>query len=118
MARPKQSRPIEVHRDDGYRREDDDPFAMNMDESQDPLEESGCTRDDSSEEEEVEESVAEDIARFESSFRDITKRYRLINRIGEGWSSLQDIRMLYLLIRLQGRFPPSTKQRICNTTVI
>lgn len=52
-----------------------------MDESRGPLEESGCTRSDDSEEE-VED--AEDIARFEESFRNINKRYRLINRIGEG----------------------------------
>ncbi|EON63909.1 CDC7 protein kinase [Coniosporium apollinis CBS 100218] len=55
-----------------------------MDESRGPLEESGCTRSDDSEEEEVEDAVAEDIARFEESFRNINKRYRLINRIGEG----------------------------------
>jgi len=54
-----------------------------MDESRGPLEESGCTRSDDSGEE-VEESVADDMARFEDSFKDITKRYRLINRIGEG----------------------------------
>jgi len=54
-----------------------------MDESADPLEESGRTMDDSSEEE-VEDSVAEDIVRFEESFVGINKRYRLINRIGEG----------------------------------
>jgi cell division control protein 7 len=53
------------------------------DESRDPMEESGRTMLDSSDEE-VEESVAEDIQRFEQSFRGITSRYRLINRIGEG----------------------------------
>lgn len=54
-----------------------------MDESRGPLDESGATHDDSSEEE-VEEHVAEDIKRFEQSFKNITQRYRLINRIGEG----------------------------------
>lgn len=54
-----------------------------MDESRGPLDESGATHDDSSEEE-VEDAVAEDIARFEQSFKNISQRYRLINRIGEG----------------------------------
>ncbi|KAK3067263.1 Cell division control protein 7, partial [Teratosphaeriaceae sp. CCFEE 6253] len=45
------------------------------------LEDSGCTL---SEEEEVEDAVAEDIQRFEASFKNITQRYRLVNRIGEG----------------------------------
>ncbi|KAL1633361.1 Cell division control protein 7 [Neofusicoccum ribis] len=58
--------------------------APNMDESRDPLEESGCTHDGSDEEEIVDESVAEDMDRFEETFKGINKRYRLINRIGEG----------------------------------
>ncbi|KAF2001403.1 kinase-like protein [Amniculicola lignicola CBS 123094] len=53
-----------------------------FEESRDPLEESGATMDSS--DEEIEETVAEDMARFEDSFVGITKRYRLINRIGEG----------------------------------
>ena len=32
----------------------------------------------------VSRSVADDIAKFEASFRDLSKRYRLIDRIGEG----------------------------------
>lgn len=52
------------------------------DESADPLEESGCTV--SSDEEEIDEGVAEDMQKFEESFKGITKRYRLLNRIGEG----------------------------------
>ena len=32
----------------------------------------------------VESSVSEDMAKFEDKFRGITKRFRLINRIGEG----------------------------------
>ncbi|KAF2730074.1 kinase-like protein [Polyplosphaeria fusca] len=52
------------------------------DESGGPLEESGHTVDSS--DEEVEDSVADDMARFEDSFVGINKRYRLINRIGEG----------------------------------
>lgn len=54
-----------------------------MDESREPLDESRGTHGDSSDEE-VEDAVAEDILRFEQSFKNITQRYRLINRIGEG----------------------------------
>lgn len=54
-----------------------------MDESRDPLEESGCTHSDESEED-VDDAVLEDIQNFEQSFRNISQRYRLINRIGEG----------------------------------
>ncbi|KAF2746926.1 kinase-like protein [Sporormia fimetaria CBS 119925] len=54
-----------------------------LDESGDPLEESGQTVD-TSDEEEIDDSVAEDIVRFEESFEGINKRYRLINRVGEG----------------------------------
>ena len=55
-----------------------------MDESIDPLDESGHTVDSS--DEEVEDSVQEDMARFEETFVGISKRFRLINRIGEGMS--------------------------------
>ena len=60
------------------------------DEEQDTeMNESGVSRDDSDgEDEQVDDSVAEDLASFEHSFKDITKRFRLINRIGEGKSPL------------------------------
>jgi len=54
-----------------------------LDESADPLEESGRTID-TSDDEDVDDLVAQDMERFENSFLDISKRYRLINRIGEG----------------------------------
>lgn len=58
---------------------DDD--TEDMDESMGPLEESGGTV---SEEKEVEDAVLEDIKTFEALFKNISQRYRLINRIGEG----------------------------------
>ena len=69
---------IDVHYD-GIEEEDPDET---LDESADPLEESGRTVDTS--DEEVDENVADEMARFEDSFVGIDKRYRLINRIGEG----------------------------------
>jgi cell division control protein 7 len=47
--------------------------------------------DDSSIEEEMEETVAEDIQRFQDSFKGIGDRYRLISRIGEGILPVQHI---------------------------
>ncbi|ORY11794.1 kinase-like domain-containing protein [Clohesyomyces aquaticus] len=74
----RQAEQVLVHEDDVK----DEEEAQTLDESGDPLEESGRTVDSS--DEEIEESVAEDIIRFEDSFVGIDKRYRLINRIGEG----------------------------------
>lgn len=62
----------------------DEDVNSELGESMDPLDESGHTVDSS--DEEVEDAVAEDMARFEESFTGITKRFRLINRIGEGES--------------------------------
>lgn len=95
---------IEVHQDDV---KEEDPEEL-LDESADPLEESGRTVDTS--DEEIDDSVAEEISRFEDSFAGINKRYRLINRIGEGtslnWLGLcracRTHSCRYLLDRLQG----------------
>jgi cell division control protein 7 len=75
----KEQQPLQIHQDECTDEEGDTV----MDESMGPLDESGVTVTDS-EDEEIEESVADDIAKFEDSFRNINKRYRLINRIGEG----------------------------------
>lgn len=54
-----------------------------MDESRDPLEESGATVSED-DDDDIDDAVLEDMERFEQSFKNITQRYRLINRIGEG----------------------------------
>ncbi|KAI9722845.1 MAG: hypothetical protein M1828_004411 [Chrysothrix sp. TS-e1954] len=55
------------------------------DNSEGPLEESMCGESgDLEDEEELEDSVVEDMQRLEESFRGFNKSYRLINRIGEG----------------------------------
>jgi hypothetical protein len=79
----RQAEHINIHEDDMK----DEEAEETLDESMDPLEESGHTVD-SSDEEEVEDSVQEDMARFEESFAGINKRFRLINRIGEGMSQI------------------------------
>lgn len=103
---------IDVHEDDMG----EDQAEETQDESMNPLDESGRTADSS--DEEVEDSVQEDMARFEETFVGISKRFRLINRIGEGMSTS-------LACSMQGsgldsRFPqepspPSTRLRISNT---
>jgi cell division control protein 7 len=71
---------VDVHEDDMKEQDAEET----LDESMDPLEESGHTVDSS--DEEVEDAVQEDMARFEETFEGINKRFRLINRIGEGMS--------------------------------
>lgn len=75
---------VVVHEDEpqhyGESTEDE---TSNMDESRDPLDESNGTVSDE-EAEEVDETVLDDMERFEQTFRNIGSRYRLINRIGEG----------------------------------
>ena len=86
--------PVAVHEDEPEQEQEQEQEAEpydeatedatdNMEESRGPLEESGATISDD-EQEPVEETVLDDIERFEASFKNITKRYRLINRIGEG----------------------------------
>lgn len=57
-----------------------------LDDSRGPLEESGSTNllSDESDDEAIQDSVAADILKFEQSFGNVSKRYRFINRIGEG----------------------------------
>ncbi|SMR54367.1 unnamed protein product [Zymoseptoria tritici ST99CH_3D1] len=79
---------VVVHEDDGMRyresnsTEDD---TEEMEESRGPLDESGGTMsDDEEEEEDIDDSVLHDMDHFEQTFKNISQRYRLINRIGEG----------------------------------
>jgi hypothetical protein len=115
MARTRVSRAVNDHmiiREDDARAEQEDEDIL-MDESGDPLEESGCTRTDGSDaEEEIDEAVAEDIARLEESFRGINKRYRLINRIGEGELVHAAQRFRCMSNQLQARSQRCTRPRI------
>ncbi|PNS20627.1 Cell cycle serine/threonine-protein kinase hsk1 [Sphaceloma murrayae] len=83
VKRQRIAEPLRVHEDHVYNNNSEEDTEDAMDDSKDPMEESGRTRSDDSEEE-VEDAVVEDIQNFEQTFRDINKKYRLINRIGEG----------------------------------
>ena len=105
----KAQQPIEVHEDEPLSDENETV----LDESRDPLaESSGCAASDESDEE-VEDSVPEDMAKFEESFKEIAGQYRLINRIGEGALTFPQhtlhfhltIKCRHVLDRLQGRRP-------------
>jgi cell division control protein 7 len=80
-TRLRQPEPVVIHQDPQPFEEDENDTVV--DESRDPMEESGCTQDDS-EDEDIDDSVLEDIEAFQRSFKDIGKKYRLVNRIGEG----------------------------------
>ena len=93
VTRLRQQAPVEIHEDERYTDEDDTV----LDESRDPLEESGCTQDDS-EDEDIDDSVLADIEHFQRTFKDIGKKYRLVNRIGEGMSEQKACKVPVLTI--------------------
>ena len=86
MARQKAARlsrvPIHVHEDPS----EHDHRASDLEETeQDAASDSDMSlRNDNGSDEELDDSVAEDIERFHTTFKGISDRYRLINRIGEG----------------------------------
>jgi cell division control protein 7 len=85
-----------------------------MDESRGPLDESGATITDD-EDEEVDDAVIDDIQRFEQSFKNITQRYRLINRIGEGTFSTVYKAEDLLYDHYQNDWDPDAEKEIYNS---
>lgn len=80
LKRPRD--PVTIHVDEQIRHGDStEEDTEEMDDSMGPLDESGGTVSD---DEDVDEAVLADMNRFEKSFKNISSRYRLINRIGEG----------------------------------
>ncbi len=76
--------------------------------------------DDSESEDEADESVIEDMRKLEESFRGISRKYRLINRIGEGETGSTQpfgekanhlIEIRYILHRIQSRAASPTRAR-------
>lgn len=65
---------------------DDDESDDQMDESRDPMEDSGCTRsaETSEDEEDIDDAVMEDMLKVEQTFAGFGARFRLIDKIGEG----------------------------------
>lgn len=75
MAEPQR---IQIAEDDDEGEEDEDEEEQGQSD--------GCNHESESEDE-VDESVIEDMRKLEESFRGISRKYRLINRIGEGDTS-------------------------------
>lgn len=86
-----------------YHMRSEDETEDAMDESKNSMDESQATESDGSDEE-VEVSVQEDIARFEQSFKNISTRFRLINRIGEGNATSHDLILCTQSNSLTGTF--------------
>lgn len=83
----RESSPVIIHEDEPCSEDvEGDSRTEELDDSRGPLEESGSTNllSDESDDEAIQESVAEDILKFEQSFGNVAKKYRFINRIGEG----------------------------------
>jgi hypothetical protein len=66
--------------------------------------------DESGSDDDPDESVLEDMRKLEESFAGISQRYRLINRIGEGWSQCMSYTSYRPADLLQVHSRPSTKQ--------
>ena len=75
------SQSLQVHQDAASNDSTDE-----LTESRGPLEDSGCTKsaDSDNEDAQPEASVLRDMRRLEESFRGISRKYKLIDRIGEG----------------------------------
>lgn len=75
------------------------------------------------EEEEVDESVREDMNKLEDTFPGISDRFRLVNRIGEGIAGLfcceETLRSEWLTFAsTKGRSPPFTRRKIYSMITI
>jgi hypothetical protein len=98
-----------------YHMRSEDETEDAMDESKNSMDESQATESDGSDEE-VEASVQEDITRFEQSFKNISQRFRLINRIGEGTHTSFRSILCTLLTLSQAPSQPCTKPKTSSTT--
>lgn len=101
------------------REEDADYFDGDSDdamvEDRDPLDDSGCTRSDESDDDvEEEEAVVQDMVELESNFAGFNQRFRLLHKIGEGTPLISHKAIGLLLTLLQELSPQSTKRKICS----
>ena len=80
LSRPRKKRVMEVENPNQARPR----YAHDAVEEAETTSEDTEEEDEEEEEDEIDESVVEDMRKLEESFRGISQRYRLINRIGEG----------------------------------
>lgn len=91
--------------------EDEDEEAMDEDDAQSQYSNSSRSAEDSDDPDKVDPSVAEEMDNFEATFRGFSKRFRLVNKIGEGGTLPQRLPRntnppRHFLLRLQSRRPP------------
>jgi hypothetical protein len=86
---------VHIHEDDGTQsRQEHKRWAMDAEchiqlVSENDESSAETTSECSDDGDEIDESVAEDMRKLEESFKGISQKYRLINRIGEGKHTLQ-----------------------------
>src|SRR5436190_9723391 len=72
---------------------------------------------DECEQEELDESVVDDMRRLEENFKGISERFRLINRIGEGpFSKILRAQLFSTDHHPKGHFQLCIRQKICCMT--
>lgn len=96
--------------------EDEDEEAMDEDDAQSQYSSSSRSDEDSDDPDKVDPSVAEEMINFEATFRGFSKRFRLVNKIGEGGTLPQRLPgntnpPRHFLLRLQSRRPPLRQLR-------
>ena len=80
------------------------------------LYETSLMSDDTDSDDEPDESVMEDMKKLEESFEGISRRYRLINRIGEGQPTSRPVANPSNMF--QAPFPLSIKLNSCSKTIM
>lgn len=71
--------------------------------------------EDDQSEDEVDDTVAEDMRKLEENFKGISQKYRLINRIGEGMLVLPETRPLPNLLQARSQLSTRPNGWICQT---
>lgn len=83
---------FQIHNDEIKQEESVEAESNEIEESRaeddDALQDEGYSEDSDESDDAVDPATAEDIAKFEATFKGIKDRFRLINRIGEGEKSI------------------------------
>jgi hypothetical protein len=112
--RPRHAKePFEIHHDETEESMEQEELEDSKIEEGEDMEVDGYSEASDDTDEVVEDSVQEDMDRFEETFQDMKDRFRLINRIGEG--KLFQFPRGSLTDPSQAPFRPCTRQKISCT---
>lgn len=90
------------------------PIQLVEDDEDDAVEEEASDEfEEDEDEDDIDDSVAEDMKKLEESFKGISQKYRLINRIGEGRHDTSLRVSTSQINHIQERFPLSTRPSNC-----